>query len=398
MRFSLLLSIMAFGVGYPVAAPAFVRADAAGRAKIGAVHVLLDEQPSSTVMTVQAEVAGKAGQTTLVFLLPPGGQLISKPSTDTFEDVFRRTLPRLVEVPAVEPCPAGTTMNPGPGTTWIAPPSKKSHRGRWVPRQMTVEQADGLKKKKKLRLSKETLDAARKLVGPEGTLVVLTGRLGRVRRTWVPPVQVRLDRTPSTLEAGFGADQAPAGRTQRVTIITRSDRRLLRLKGPVSRLPPVGVFPEVSLETPIDLHQAVRHHAAKREGERTLVIEFEGQVRRSPQTVSTLGRYYFEQTARTARSALSLDRTRVTNPTEPRWTFRRVWRKPLSCPYPQFALHVQQQQRTELKTYAAATGRRLAEITAQTVELGYGLRADGTVTPVEPRRAPELQRLETEAP
>lgn len=72
---------------------------------------------------------------------------------------------------------------------------------------------------------------------------------------------------------------------------------------------------------------------------------------------------------------------------EPRWTFRRVWREPISCPIaPRYQRIVQIQQQSEVAAYIGLTGRPRQEILRQSAERGYAQRPDGRLDRVKPKR------------
>ena len=320
---------------------------------------------------------------------------MDRPSLERTNALFLRTLPRLEEWPAVEPCPVGTEMNPGPPKVWIAPPTRKAHPKRWRPQTVPIaELRDVLARgRRPLRLTDADFEALEDITGPDGHVVLLIDTFGRHRKAWLPPVRIATASLPP-LPASLSADLAPPGQTQKVTIITHSERQLLRPSGEATRMAPIAYLPEVALEDPIDIQQAIRHQSSQRKGPRTIAVEYEARAGQPPLFVWSLGRYYFEQSERSRQADLRLARAMLGKPTEPRWTFRRVWRKKLSCDNPQLPVIIQQQQRTELKTYAVATGRRLAEITAQTVERGYGIDVDGRTRPVKILRSPRLRPVE----
>jgi hypothetical protein len=331
-----------------------------GRATISELEVLLE--PGAWI--VRARLEGSARRVALLFPVP-GEASAELGDAALLDELDHRTAPRLAVTEASDPCAAEEEKvdeelwperesEPAPGfEARVIAPQRAA--------QLDVALAG-------LDLDGESKTALARTVRDGGKLVVLFGPApGKLRGFWTAPVRIRVDSR--SLPLGFAAPHVTVGRALRVHLYARGslapDRKTADLAA--------GVFvPEVAFEDPLDLFRAAASQTIRREGEGTAIRIFSGDVQR----------WLVEVGRGDERRALML-KERALQPFRARWMIRRAWRKPISCREKERYLNIVRiQQKTEIQTYAAITGRPQSAIETRMRERGY-LLENGRLSPVE---------------
>jgi hypothetical protein len=355
-------AIVLFALLITPPASAMTRIASDGRATISELEVLVE--PDS--WTVRARLDGHASRLALLFVAP-GATDASVLEPALFDTIDHQTAPRFVVTDAADPCaaakpnvlagfwPTRTTPAAGGFTATVIAPAR-------------TEQLDAA-------LAGLSLDADSKAILARSVrdgaqLVMLSGPSpGKLRGFWTPPVRIAVKSR--SLPLGLAAPHVTVGNDLRVELYVRGS---LAPKGRSVDLPSQIHFPEVAFEDPFDLYRATTVQTVRREGAGTIVRIFSGE----------LSRWFLRVGRNDARATVELEE-RTLPPFAAKWSIRRVWRKPIGCSAKQrYLQNVRLQQKTEIQTHAATTGRTQASIEAWMKQRGYLLQ-DGELAPVEIR-------------
>jgi hypothetical protein len=340
-------------------ASAMTRIASDGRATISELEVLIE--PDAWI--VRARLDGNARRVALLFPIPgtPAASVVDPSILDRLD---RETSPRLRLVEASDPCgeeseaftehwPERTTA-PAPGfTADVIAPVRTA--------QLESALSD-------LSLDEESKIALARAVRDGSPLVRLTGPApGKMRGFWTPPVRITI--ASRSLPLGFAAPHVTVGKNLRVDLYARGS---LGVRQKIVDLPSNINLPEITFEDPIDVFRAATAQTIRREGQGTAIRIFSGDVQR----------FHLEVGRKDARTVVELGEQHA-QPFSAYWFIRRVWRKPMACENPRYLNIVRIQQKTEIQTYAAVTGRPQASVQTRMKERGY-LMSDGKLSPVKP--------------
>lgn len=356
-----------------------------------AVDVALAQGPDGVTVTTALEVDARGGP--VAVLLPVEGLVAGSaavaPSFAALDALVGATDPRLGVLEAKEPCanfealyPADPSPVPLPRPARVAPP------GPW-----TLVTVDGdwaaFEAAHHVTVDASTR-AALKARAPGGQVLALVGRLPAGRGQWLGPVTWRQPSPPKTLPLTLGLDQVTPGRLLAARVFTAHPEQEWAVVGaPAVDLPGGIHLPEVALETPQDLARAAVQNALQRAGRGAVLRGFSGAGPEIPGATpgAVVARYELRLGSRDGDRQVHLQPQIFKARHEPRWTFRRVWREPISCPIaPRYQRIVQIQQQSEVAAYIGLTGRPRQEILRQSAERGYAQRPDGRLDRVKPKR------------
>jgi hypothetical protein len=331
-------------------ASAITRIASDGSATISELEVLVE--PDAWI--VRARLEGNARRVALFFPVP-GEATAAIAGVEALDDLEHATAPRLQVVEAVDPC--GEQKPKLLDAFW--PRRKSELRTGFTAAAIAPQNTAQLE----TALAGLSLDAASKtalsrMARDGAKLIVLSGPApGKLRGWWTAPI--RIATKSRTLPLGFAAPHVSVGRDLRVELYTQA----LVPEGKTADLPANIHLPEVVFEDPVDMLRAASSQTIRREGKGTVV------------RISTR-RWVLELGRNEDRAALELEE-RAVEPFDPKWIIRRVWRKPIACDFKERYLNIVRiQQKNEIQTYAALTGRPQASIEARMKDRRYLLEGD----------------------
>lgn len=348
-----------------------LRVAADGKARVSELEVLVE----ANAWTVRARLDGSARQVALLIPIPGKQVEAHVVEPDVLDRLDFATAPRMKVFSAKDPC-SGETAIGAPGERpdeRVWPARKTEAPGGFTAKVVAPSRAAELMKLLPgLTLDPDSARTLARAVRDGSRLVLLTGRApGKLRGFWTPPV--RATTKSKTLPLGLAAPHITVGKTLRLELFAADG---LRPDRTTANLPSGVNLPEVTLEDPLDLYGAVALQTIRREGEGTAVRVFEGSVGGRPMTrhFMTLGR-------RDDRVEVTLVKREAT-PFSTEWSIRRVWRKPIACEAKtRYLNNVRIQQKTEIQTYAALTGRPQRMIQDLQRARGY-LLVNGALQPI----------------
>lgn len=364
----------------PAPAWAMVRIASDGNASVSELEVLVEQD----AWTVRARLDGSASRIAMLMPVPGDAVKAKLVGPEVLDEIEFNTAPRIRIFEAEDPC-AGETAIGAPGTRPSAsfwPP-----RTAQAPRDFTVEVIDPRRAAQLEKLLPGlTLDAASartltRAVRDGSRLVVLKGPVPRKLRGFWTPV-VRATANSKVLSVGLAAPHITVGKALRIELFAAGD---LSPVGERVDLPSGINIPEVTFEDPLDLYGATAIQTIRRQGEGTLVRIFQGNVEGRQMT-----RHFLTVGRRDERLTVELEK-RPSSPFSAEWNIRRVWRRPITCDAAaRYLNNVRIQQKTEIQTYAALTGRPQKVIQDLQRTRGY-LLENGALKPVKVRTPTPVQ-------
>lgn len=381
----------------PAPAPAFVGVASDGKASLRDLHLVIAESGAAVQHTLSARVDLRG---TRITLLVPVQGLVPGPApaeaeAAALDALLTLTSPRLevftpkdpcldiddlyALTPTVHPSEAPEPTAPGLSKVQVLTRADALDLGAWAKRQGLKLSAEGASK-----LSAQVKQGASIL-----TFSFVPKRAGRGLRlpplTWQAPLHA--------LDLDLASAFVTPGQALPIQLVLAHAQQILQPKGAIFDMGTSLSLPEVAFEDPRDLTQAAISHGLRRKGRDSVMrLHVEQGLQVPPTARTALG---LPPTPTVTRFALELGRGRARPPLEletrpfhytffTRWWFRRVWRQPLSCPQaPRYQNIVRLQQRAELMSLTALTGRPLADLQAWSVKRGYAQDAQGRLHPVK---------------
>lgn len=358
----------------PNAAWALGTAYGPGKWKVDHSGIVVARDGDATTVTARFSVTTDGRPVLVAFEVPEATDPKSVRTLDDFAALDAATTPVFFEELATDPCAkdAATTRVAWTFPAEPAPLSAKT----------TVELVDGA-----------AFTAATNQSAPPSARFLLwrvTPKKAE-RSRWTPAVQWRFAG-----DAPLALDRldawTPVGREHRVTLYTLTAATIGTPSVPVQPIGAAAPVAEVAFETPRDTAEAIVRHALRRADDGTFVRTFVGPV-----SVEGLGapraaigaRFEGLGTKRTPSAAV--EAKAFIQPERAAWIIRRKWRAKSACWTPRVENGIRIEQTSELRAYAALTGRPVAGIRARSAERGYELGPKG-LSPVKVKRAPGARR------
>lgn len=382
-------------------AHAFVRVAGPQRASIRTLELAVALGDSSATYTLSGEV--DASKRTLAVFVPVAGLVASSarahPDAKGLAALRAATGPRLEEHAALDPCVSIEQTHAQIPKVSSADRAEPARRARTTVEVLGRDRANALPawaEAHGVKLDPASAAAlADRLRRGEQVLAVVHRLVKPGRGVRLPAVSWRAPLQP--LRLGLAADQISPGHLLRVHLMTAAPGAVLRpANAEVVELPTKIALPEVALEDPEDLLRAAVLHTLRREDDgAALKVHQQPGLSLPAPLAKRLGlsddaipsRYAVQLGRGDDDRTLVLERGPMTLPHTTRWIFRRVWRRPLSCPAaPRYANIVRIQQRSEIMAMASLTGRKPAVILESSRARGYAQKADGSLAPVKIRR------------
>ncbi len=317
---------------------AMVRVASDRRATLSELQVLVE--PGT--WTVRARLDGSAREVAL--LLPVPGDRVTAEVVEPaiFDDLDHATAPRLRTVAPIDPC-AAEPGTPEHSDFWptVRSPSPFGYRALVIAPQRADQLAASLPG---VTLDEDSSRALTRAVREGRRVVVLIGPApGKLRGFWTPPIRIAADTR--SLPLGFAAPHVTIGKNLRVDVFARG---ALAPKSPTADLPSDIFLPPSVREDPMDLLRAVTAQTVRREGPTTALRISSG---------AEVQRWFVEVGRRDERRVLELAEKPLARFTA-LWWIRSRWQAPLTCdPGPRYRNNLRIQEKTEIQTYAAITGR-----------------------------------------
>lgn len=337
-------------------APAFAMARVAsdGAATLSNLEVIADGE----AWTFRATIDGAAQNVAILFTVPGDAEGAEIVGPERIDGIAHATAPRLVEFEARDPC-AGVTAIGAPGDEPSSSQWPKTETrplaGLMVSMVAPVRAAQLDPLLGSLRLDAASKERLARWVRDGGKLVLLTGATGgRLRGAVTPAIRVRT--RARVLPIGLAAPHVTPGRELAADVYAIGGAAKERAVDLPSRIN----LPEVAAEDPLDLLRAMEIETVRRE--RAMV-----RVAGGPSG----HRYFLTLGRQDERRSLELT-VEGTPAFAVEWWIRRLWRAPIACEAKaRYLENVRVQQKTEIQTYAALTGRPQPIIEARSRERGY---------------------------
>ncbi len=359
----------------PSVAWALGTAHGPGKWKVDKTEIVVAKDGAATTVTARFSATTSAQGVLVVFPVPATTSSVRM--IDDLAALDDATTPLFVEQAATDPCAKDATPE---ATAWRFPREVEALAAKYA-----VELVD-------------TLPAEAKGAPHADKYVVwrVTPKAAQ-RARWTRAVQWRfVGDAPLALDRL--AAWTPVGREHRVTLYTAAEA----VWTPTARVEPIGAaapVAEVAFETPRDIVEAITRHAMRRAPKPDFVRTFVGHIASSPRALDGLGApedaavARFEAVATDATEAASFEAKALIQAERAEWTIRRKWRAKSQCLTARDLNGVRIEQTSELRAYAAMTGRPVATIRQRSAERGYELGPKG-LAPVKVKAAPGGRRAD----